>query len=296
MIIYLFGATTLSGQAFINEYKKNFFDIDLITFSRTNKKNKILDFDDAENFIQDINDNYLIVSFAPIWKLADYLNRIFLNKPHQLKGLKGILACSSSSIYTKKFAANKFDQYLYLRLYKSERILSRVTEEYNAPLCILEPTMIYGNIERYKDKNVNLLSSFLKNFPFIFIPSNTGKRQPIHASQLAKLAIKKIEYFINFGDIKFEKVPIGGDEIITFEELLFRINNVNLNKKVKILKCYIFRIPNRIFYFLLSPLIIFSPKYYEAFLRLSSDLSGFPKASHLLNIKENKFPIIDKDF
>ena len=107
MIIYLFGSTTLSGQAFISEYKKNFSDIDLISFSRTNKEKEILNFDTAENFIPDIKDNYLIVSFAPIWKLADYLNRIFLNKPDQLKGLKGILACSSSSIYTKKFAFSK---------------------------------------------------------------------------------------------------------------------------------------------------------------------------------------------
>ena len=39
------------------------------------------------------------------------------------------------------------------------------------------------------------------------------------------------------------------------------------------------------------PIFLFSPKAYEALMRLNSNLSGFLKVSNLINAKEKKFPI-----
>ena len=55
-------------------------------------------------------------------------------------------------------------------------------------------------------------------------------------------------------------------------------------------------LPNRIYSFLASPIILFSPKLYEAFNRINADLSGFTKISEILEIPEKKFPLKNSDF
>ena len=46
----------------------------------------------------------IVVSFAPIWLLSEFLTRVFIEQPEKLSGLKGIIAVSSSSYLTKRFA------------------------------------------------------------------------------------------------------------------------------------------------------------------------------------------------
>ena len=294
MIVFLFGATTVSGQAFVKQYTETYSNINLRTFSRKNNNSNFLNLENTDDFILNIKEDFLIVSFAPVWKLANFLNKLYINKPQKLKGLMGIIACSSSSIYTKKFAANIFDKDLYKKLFNSEKILFNLSKKYKLPVCILEPTLIYGNIESYKDKNINLLLIILRILPFIFLPTNTGERQPINANQLAAIAILKVRSFMKNKDINFEKIPVGGDDIITFEDMLRRINSIYLTKE-RFAACYIITIPNKLFYLLMAPIILFSPKFYEALLRISSNLSGFQKASDILKTEEKKFPILNND-
>ena len=124
----------------------------------------------------------------------------------------------------------------------------------------------------------------------MIIPLRNGLRQPIHCSQLASVAIKKIEDFLNSSKENFSKLAIGGDKIINFEEMLCLIQS-KYSQNNKLLRCFIVKIPNRIFYFALSPIVILSPKLYESLLRINADLSGFIKVSNILKIKEKDFPL-----
>ena len=295
MIVFLLGASTVTGQAFVKQYTKIYTNKNLRSFSRKNNNSNFINLEKNDDFIFNIKEDFLIVSFAPVWKLANFLEKFHLKKTQNLKGLIGIIACSSSSIYTKKFASNKFDKDLYKKLYNSEKILFNLSKKLKLPVCILEPTLIYGNVESFKDKNINLLLFYMRLLPFIILPTNTGERQPINANQLAAIAILKVRSFMKNKDINFEKIPVGGDDIISFEDMLRRINTIYLSKE-KFAACYIITIPNKIFYLLMAPILLFSPKFYEALLRISSNLSGFKKASDILKTKEKKFPILNNDF
>ena len=296
MNIYLLGATTITGQAFIKLFEKKFYKENLINFSRNNKKYKYLNLEDINTFIPEKGEKFFIISFVPIWLLAEFFQNIISKKPSLINDLLGIIATSSSSIYTKKFAFSKYDKNLFLKLKNSEDKLKKFSNTIGFSLCIIEPTLIYGTIESYKDKNINLIISIMKYLPFLIIPSQTGMRQPIHAFQLAAVSIEKLICIMNNGnEFIFEKLPLGGDEIISFEEMLIRVNKYYF-KNHKKYKCHILKIPNRLFFLLLSPMLLISPKSYEALLRIGTNLSGFVKSSKILKKDEIKFPLINDDF
>ena len=50
-------------------------------------------------------------------------------------------------------------------------------------------------------------------------------------------------------------------------------------------------LPFKIFAFLASPILLVKPKFFEALLRINTDLSNFEKVSEILNIKPEKFPL-----
>ena len=56
--------------------------------------------------------------------------------------------------------------------------------------------------------------------------------------------------------------------------------------------CRLLSVPNRLFFAAAAPLLLSSPKAFEAVLRMSSDLSGFTPAHELLKAKPQSFPVL----
>ena len=128
---------------------------------------------------------------------------------------------------------------------------------------------------------------------FLPIPKETGLRQPIHYSQHSKciLALSKSYKNENLSTKRELKIlNIGGDEELNFEELLNRFQE-NFPKDLKLKKCFLIKIPNRLFFFIFSPLIIFSPKFYAALLRVSINMVGFEPSYKIHGQNKNKFPV-----
>ena len=121
----------------------------------------------------------------PIWKFSELLNRKYKNDQDELKNIELLIVCSSSSAETKKYTSNKFDRNLYQLLTQSENLIRKICSNLNIKLLIIRPSLIYGNLDLYRDKNINVIINILKFSPFIFLPTNTGLRQPIHFSQLS---------------------------------------------------------------------------------------------------------------
>ena len=124
---------------------------------------------------------------------------------------------------------------------------------------------------------------------------HSGLRQPIHAKQIARLSIfySKIihEKFQNEEELILnDSIEIGGDEIMSYKEMLLKMQK-SLSNKDKARNCKIILIPNRIFYFLSSFIVFFSPKIFESLLRVSADLSNFQKPHEIMGSDPNKFPI-----
>ena len=289
--IHLFGVTTTTGKYLEKKIcsRKDIFKF--IGYSRKNLSYKFIDFNSDK--ISITSKNNIIISCAPIWEFVNYINKIkkFNKKP--LKNINAFIVCSSSSVITKRFSFNNFDKELVKKLNSAEQKLIKICQELKIKCIVIRPTLIYGCFNGYSDNNLRLLVKIMRSFPFIFFPKNSGLRQPIHASQLADAIFYLLETRIiskKNNNYDSEIINIGGDEELKYRSILIKLKN-NFPKKDSIKRCLIIEIPQLIFIFFTLPIFLFSPKAYEALMRLNSNLSGFLKVSNLINSKEKKFPV-----
>ena len=152
--------------------------------------------------------------------------------------------------------------------------------------------MIYGHVGPYQDSNISRLSKALVTYPFILFPKKSGKRQPIHATQLAAIALKMASD-IQTNPLEAPKLlEVGGDETLSYLTMLKRLQSSSSGEAVK-RRCKLFTIPNQLFFFFAAPIALFSLKRYEAVLRIGADLSGFTPAGALLEQTPALFPVIN---
>ena len=84
MNVYLFGSSTTTGQAYIDIFNKNIKDKNLQVFSRYSEGSSKFDLDIPDSFKINDNQDFLLVSFAPIWKLAKFLEYLKNKSPEKL--------------------------------------------------------------------------------------------------------------------------------------------------------------------------------------------------------------------
>ncbi len=293
MNIYLFGRSSLSGQAFYEYFNSQKNINKIYSFSRYSNKGYKLDLKQPSTFKLVDSNKFKIISFAPIWDLSYFLDYLFIYERSKLKNLEGIIACSSTSALTKRFESNDFDKKLSSILIRSEEKIIGIAQELKIDCQIIRPTLIYGNFKGLKDKNISKILFIMRNLKLLFLPSNTGDRQPIHAIQLAEVVyfiMKKL--LISKRKPNINCINIGGDQILDFGQMIKTLkDSLNVNDRAK--RCVIIKIPNRLFFILISPIIIISPKYFASLARICSNLSGFDKACDITKTEPKSFPCRD---
>tara|TARA_B100000965_G_scaffold233921_1_gene195928 strand:- start:9724 stop:10605 length:882 start_codon:yes stop_codon:yes gene_type:complete len=293
MEIHVFGNSNLTGHEFVNLCSLKIQEAKVVEFKRDHFSSNYFDLSKPETYIPNTEKDFICVSFAPLWILTDFFNCLFEDYPERLKNFKGLVCCSSSSVITKRFSFNKYDQELFDKLFFSEQKLSSIFSINKKSLSILRPTLIYGVSDHYKDKNLSTLISIMDKLPFILLPKRTGLRQPIHYKQLASVSLASVQKMLNQDQNIYnnEFLSIGGDETLTYKQMIINLqNSLSLNNDAR--KCYIISIPNNIFYFLSSFLILISPRFYESLIRISCNLSGFKNSHEITNTKPQPFPLI----
>lgn len=290
MNIYLFGKTSLSGEAFYKLFKLKNIKMNIYPFSRKDKDCYEVNLKEPRSFSLINNEQFKIISFAPIWELSYCINYLFHKDRKKLKNLTGIIACSSTSALTKRFESNSFDKNLSSTLIRSEKNLIKVAEELKISCQIIRPTMIYGSINGFEDRNISRILLIMNSLKFILLPSNSGMRQPIHAAQLAEVFFYLI---IKSNDTKnkvnCEIINVGGDDILNYAEMIENLKT-HKNAKNNVKNCFVIKIPNRLFLIGITPIIFFSPKTFAAFSRICANLSGFKKACEITKTIPIKFP------
>jgi hypothetical protein len=294
MKIILFGSSNPSGSAFIQLCRDQRLEI----WSRRTHKH-----DNIPHIFCDLSSGSLdhqnilsgvLVSFAPIWLLAFFLESLFRSRCENLHQLRGIVACSSSSYLTKRFSFNEFDKNLSLRLSNAHSSLQDVCRSLSIPCMILAPSLVYGKVDAYSDKNLTRILQIMRIFPIIFLPKITGLRQPIHATQLAKAMKRQTDDIIN-DQLNFKDsnvIVLGGDETMTYENMIRRITEpLPRNDAAK--HCKLLTVPNQLFYLLTMLILPGNPKLFEAIMRTQSNLSGFTKVHQLLKEEPQSFPVSD---
>jgi hypothetical protein len=235
----------------------------------------------------------IVVSFAPIWLLAEFLYRVSVEQPGSLKDVTGVIAISSSSYLTKQFAFSNYDKSLARSLNKAHSTIIDVCRDLKIHCKILAPTLVYGQKNRFKDRNVSQMIRIMRYCPFIFLPKTTGLRQPIHASQLAHVAHEMAARMLEgtWGNGSPLILTLGGDESMSYSQMLGRIRS-SLPDNDPGRRCRLIEIPDRLFLLLFAPLLPINTKLFEAIMRINSNLAGFSKASDLLAEEPRVFPIL----
>lgn len=299
MHLHLFGAATPSGEAFRQAVAADAGYGPLLLYSRSGRHFGMLhaDFNDPSVFFLGGESGApgLWISFGPIWMLAPFLEQLAHSHPERLLGLHGVIACSSSSAITKRFAANRFDRELVARLTTAEDQLLATCRMLEVPCRILRPTLIYGRVGPYVDRNLSLLLQLMRRLPFLPLPAHSGLRQPIHASQLAAVVLELARQFTSSGwDPSLpQRIALGGDSTLSYTEMLRALQqSLHLGDRAR--NCRLLPFTNQLFFLFTAPLLLCSPKAYEAVLRMSADLAGFIPSHQLLAEPPQAFPLPDR--
>ena len=83
MNIYLFGKTSLSGEAFYSIFNSE-KEIKIYPFSRKDENSKKFNLKDPKSFSLINQENFQIISFAPIWELSYFLNYLLINQKYKV--------------------------------------------------------------------------------------------------------------------------------------------------------------------------------------------------------------------
>ncbi len=239
-----------------------------------------------------------LVSFAPIWELAPWLAQQRACGAPWLARLGGVVACSSSSSVTKRFAANGFDRQLVARLRGAEQSLQATAAALGVPCRILAPTLIYGSAGGLHDRNLSVLAGLMRRLPLLPLPSPSGLRQPIHCSQLAAVALALVEQGAGGAGGSDAESPwpptepllLGGDEALSYAVMLERLRAA-LPPGDPARRCRLLPLPAPLLQLLAAPLLLASPKTFEAVQRMGADLAGFTPAHRLTGTAPLPFPV-----
>jgi hypothetical protein len=294
MQLHLFGAVTPSGNALRLLAAQALPHWHVQVYSRDLPGARRCDFADPAGFLPAaVGIPALWVSFGPIWLLAPFLEQLAQRHPERLQDLRGLIACSSSSALTKRFSLNDFDRALVARLISAEDQLIATCNHLDVPCLILRPSLIYGQSGPYGDRNLSRLLKLMRSLPLLPIPSHPGLRQPIHANQLAAVALHLAQQMLGPGldSALPERIALGGDNQISYKAMLQALQQA-LPANDPARNCCICEIPKRLFFFLAAPLLLRSPKAYEAVLRIGADLAGFTPSHQLLNQPPQPFPVL----
>lgn len=298
MEIHLFGATTAIGESLRQIHQTSADSSRLFCYSRSSYGQKcnfsFVDLSDPGSFVfkgESVSQK-IWISFVPVWLFAPFFEKIACLYHEQLVGLRGLVTCSSSSVITKRFASNKFDRELFFRLKNSEDQLLTTCKALNVGCHILQPTLIYGQAGPYGDRNLSHLLNQLRRFPLLPLPADTGLRQPIHASQLAAVALHLAQHLsVPAVDMSVpERIALGGDSTLTYTEMIRALQR-SQPPTDSARSCHLLSIPNRLFFLVAALLLIRSPKAFEAVLRMGANLSGFTPAYQILGSEVQPFPV-----
>ncbi len=299
MEIHLFGATTAVGEALRQcQLLRALPNCNLFCYSRSVagllNSFYVADLDHPSSYSPagDPCKPKIWISFAPVWKFGPFIDELAVRFPDRLSGLSGLIVCSSSSVITKRFSVNSFDRALVARLSYAEEKVFSAARNLDVPCCILQPTLIYGQVGVYSDKNLTRLLHLMRRIPFFPLPAQSGLRQPIHATQLAavSLAIAQQLARLDFDSFPSQRIAVGGDTTLTYASMIRSLQEA-LPVSDLARRCSVFPIPNRLFFLLAAPLLLRSPKIFEAVLRTAANLSGFTSAYELLGSDPQPFPL-----
>jgi len=214
-VILVTGATSQIGRCAVDRLRESGTDVAVI--SRTEPKGGAVagvtylecDFRDPHlNFSVDFSS---LLHVAGIWLLPPHIGQF-----HQM-GLRRLVCFSSTSIYVKRGSSSGAERDLVRRTLEAEASIERQCAALGVEWTILRPTLVYGV---GMDRNISRAVRFIRRFGFYPLALNaTGLRQPVHAGDLAAVALRAIDEPSAAG----KTYDVGGGETLAYREMIGRI-------------------------------------------------------------------------
>jgi GT2 family glycosyltransferase len=158
-----------------------------------------------------LNDIAAWVHIAPVWLISDYEESLLRLKPRRL------VAVSSSSVVTKRDSRAHGDRRTVEKLQFGEREAQRIAAQCGAAITLFRPSMIYGNRH---NQNIAFIARFITLLGvFPIVGHGRGKRQPVHAEDVAKSCLDVLDNEATFGRM----YDLAGAEVIEFKEMITRV-------------------------------------------------------------------------
>ena len=289
MRLLLFGASSPTAQ-YILKAATEYDCVPLLTRPSKSHGYPVIDLSDPANFLSLYSDCVptIIFSLCPVWEFAPFIARVLSSSGASRLNLLSLVVCSSSSVETKAFSSSGSDFQLSTKLQAAEDRIAAEVNTQTIPTVVLRPSLVYGNIGAGQDRNLSFIYSFTRLFPFVLLPGPSGLRQPIHHYQLAQCFMSIGASLYRSEGPVFSVLTVGGDSVITYRRM---IELISLKSRGVFGRCRVFEIPARLFFFIISPLLIVRPVFYFSCLRICSNLSGFVPASKLTDVRPSAFPL-----
>ncbi len=172
----------------------------------------------------------IVISLMPIWALPDYQQILDSIQATTL------IAFSSSSIINKATSTSKNERRIASLLQRGEAWANDEFARDNRSALIFRPTMIYGGTH---NRNVNRLARLIGVFRFFLLAGEgAGRRQPIHAEDLAQLCLRCLQ----------NRRPgartylLAGGETLRYREMIERIfSSSGLTPRILTLPTFLMR-------------------------------------------------------
>jgi GT2 family glycosyltransferase/nucleoside-diphosphate-sugar epimerase len=130
---------------------------------------------------------------------------------------KRVIAFGSTSVFTKGDSGIEKERLLVEGLSSAEEWIRQFGASNEVNWTILRPTLVY---HLGRDKNVTTIATFLQRFGFFpIVDGAKGKRQPVHAEDLAIAALNVIENPKTFG----KAYNLSGGETLAYREMVSRV-------------------------------------------------------------------------
>lgn len=160
---------------------------------------------------------------APQWLLPRTIGVLAASE------VKRVIAIGSTTIYSKAGSNNSFEIDLVSKHKRAEQEIAATCASHLIACTILRPTMIYG---LGIDKNVSAIARFIDRFGFFPVyPAALGRRQPVHAEDVALAVLQAAGNEATFG----KSYNVSGGEVLSYREMVERIFRL-LGRKPRIVE------------------------------------------------------------
>lgn len=152
-----------------------------------------------------------VFHLAPIWTLQ----RLF--EKYQQLGCNRLIGFSSMSAVTKANSNHRYERKLARSLIEGEQYALDFGVKKGVGVTLFRPTLIYGG---RKGNSIGMIRRSIRRVGvFPLVGSGSGKRQPVHAEDLAEAALNALDLEPLLG----KRIALSGAEVITYRQMIERL-------------------------------------------------------------------------